>query len=189
MAERSQRARPRLDENALFEYAVEALAARAHSSAELRRKLRARAERAGDVARVVARLKECGYLSDRRFAETLASARLHNQGFGKTRVLRELRERRVAPAVAEKAVREAYAEVDETVLIEQYVERRILRAGRGGRLRDEKELASAYRKLLRAGFSHSNALRVLKRFAATPGQFDEFDPPEPEEAGEGTPGA
>ncbi len=189
MPEPRQRARPRLDENALFEYAVQALAARAHSSAELRRKLRAKAERAGDVERVVARLKDCGYLSDRRFAETLASARLNNQGFGKTRVLRELRERRVAPSVAEKAVHDAYAQVDETVLIEQYVERRILRGGRGGGLRDEKELASAYRKLLRAGFSHGNALRVLKRHAAKPGQFDEFEPPEPEAGEEETPGA
>ncbi len=188
MPERNQRPRPRLDENALFDYAVQALAARAHSSAELRRKLRAKAARAGDVERVVARLKECGYLSDRRFAETLAGARLHNQGFGKARVLRELRGRRVAPSVAEKAVRDTYAEVDETALIEQYVERRILRAGRGERLRDEKELASAYRKLLRAGFSHGNALGVLKRLAATPGQFDEFDPPEPEAAGEEAPG-
>ena len=44
------RKRAPLDAAALWEYALRVLAGRAHSSGELREKLRGRAERAADVA-------------------------------------------------------------------------------------------------------------------------------------------
>jgi hypothetical protein len=47
----------------------------------------------------------------------------------------------------------------------------------------EKELASAYRRLVRAGFSPANSIRALKKFAANPELLDGFEaePPEMEE--------
>src|ERR1035441_6212324 len=90
----------RLDAGGLWEYALKSLGARAHSIGELREKLRRRAERAGDIDGVLARLKEHQYLDDRRYAESYASARLANEELGRTRVIRELRARRVAPAGA-----------------------------------------------------------------------------------------
>ena len=101
--------KPKLfQETELLNYAVRALGGRAHSTGELREKLRRRAERAEDVDVVLGRLKEIGYLDDRRFAESYATARLENQGLGKMRVLRDLRQRRVAPQLAEQATAKTY---------------------------------------------------------------------------------
>src|SRR3954451_12353396 len=95
-----RKSRP-LDADALWSYALKVLSGRAHSIGELREKLRRRAERTADIDDIVARLKEHGYLDDRRFAEGYAAARLSNQGFGRGRVIQDLRQRRVAPALAE----------------------------------------------------------------------------------------
>jgi len=182
---RGARAGKKLAAEALWNFALKALGGRAHSAGELRRKLASRAAEPADVDTTLRRLKEHGYLDDRRFAESYAGARLENQGLGRTRVLRDLRERRVAPSVAERAVAKTYSGVDEIGLIENFVERKILRSRSGARLRDPKELAAAYRKLIRAGFTPGNALRVLKRVAHDPELVDGFEPPqEEEEAGE-----
>ena len=169
--------RTRLDADALWQYAVKALAGRAHSAGELRQKLRDRAQKASDVDATLARLKQSNYLDDRRFAENFAAARLDDQR-GRARVVRELRQRRVAPGVAERTVAKVYHDVDETALIESFVRRKYRTASREGLFQDEKELASAYRRLLRAGFSTGAIIRVLKRFAANPDLLDQFEPPE-----------
>ena len=167
----------RLDRAALWEYALRALAGRAHSTGELRRKLDRRAEQPGDVDDVLTQLKEYGYLDDRRFAESYAHARL-DQKLGRTRVVRDLRQRRVAPAVAEGTVQNVYRDVDETAMIEEWVRRKYRLAPREGLFREDKDLASAYRRLLHAGFRSGDIIRVLKRFAGNPDLLDSFEPPE-----------
>src|SRR5437763_17000249 len=99
-----------LDAEALWSFALKILSGRAYSAGELREKLRRRAERTGDIDEIVQRLKELGYLDDRRFAESFATARLSNEGFGRVRVIQDLRQRRVAPALAEKTVGKVYEE-------------------------------------------------------------------------------
>jgi len=168
----------RLDADALWEYALKSLGARAHSIGELREKLRRRAERAGDIDGVLARLKEHQYLDDRRYAESFASARLANEKLGRTRVIRELRARRVAPAVAERTVEKVYQGVPETALIEEWIRRKYRTAPREGLFQDQKDLAAAYRRLARAGFRTGEILNVLKRFAKDPELLDGFEPPE-----------
>jgi regulatory protein len=167
-----------LDANALWEYALKSLGARAQSIGELREKLRRRAERAGDIDGVLARLKEHQYLDDRRYAESFASARLANEKVGRTRVIRELRARRVAPAVAERTVEKVYQGVEETALIEEWIRRKYRMAPREGLFQDQKGLAAAYRRLARAGFRTGEILTVLKRFAKDPDLLDGFEPPE-----------
>jgi regulatory protein len=171
--------KPRLlNAAALWAYALKALAGRAHSMGELREKLRRRAERPPDIDDILARLKEDGYLDDRRFAEGFASARLANERHGRGRVLQDLRQRRVAPALAEKAVREVYEQVDEQALIDEWIRRKYRRTPREGLFQDEKDLAAAYRRLLRAGFRTGEIVRALKRFAKNPDLLDGFEPPE-----------
>jgi regulatory protein len=167
----------RLDAEGLYAYAVRALAGRSHSSGEMREKLRRRAARAEDVDAVIARLKDNNYLDDRRFAEGFAAARLSNQRFGRTRVMQDLRGRRVAPGLAEKTVGEVYRDVDEAALIEEWVRRKYRLAPREGLFQDDKDLASAYRRLLRAGFRTGEIVRVLKRFARNPELLDDFEAP------------
>jgi regulatory protein len=165
----------------LWEYALKILAGRACSAGELREKLRRRAQRAGDVDDALTRLKGHGYLNDHRFAEAFAAARLSNEKLGSARVLRDLRQRRVAPALAESTVRKVYQEVDETALIEDWIRRRYRLAGREGLFSEDKDLAKAYRRLLRAGFRSGEIVRSLKRFAKDPSLLDSFEPPEEEE--------
>jgi regulatory protein len=163
-----------LELEALMEYAVRSLASRAQSSGEIREKLRRRAVRVADVDVVLGRLKDLGYLNDKRFADSFASWRRENDGFGKTRVLRDLMARRVAPAVAKQAAEAAYKSVDETAMIEKFLERKYRGKDLGALLQEEKHLASAYRKLRAAGFAMGNSIRVLKRYAAEAERLEEM---------------
>jgi regulatory protein len=177
MRESRKRAPRLLDADGLWELALKMLGGRACSCGELRQKLRARAARLDDVDTTLARLKEYRYLDDRRFAENYAAARLENQRLGKSRVSQELRRRRVAPAVAEAAVERTYRQVDEVALIEEFIRRKYRDRSRDDLFRDDKQLASAYRRLMRAGFSSAGVIRTLKRFAADPELLDQFEPP------------
>jgi regulatory protein len=168
----------RLDGEALWAYALKILAGRAHSTGELREKLRRRAERAAGVDDVLARLKDLGYLDDRRYAEGFAAARLSSGKLGRTRVMQDLRQHRVAPALAERTVQKVYQDVDEEALIEDWIRRKYRLAPREGLFREDKDLAAAYRRLLRAGFRTGQIIRVLKRFAKNPELLDTFEPPE-----------
>ena len=57
---------------------------------------------------VIARLKDLGYLDDKRFAEMYTSIRVESGGFGQARVLQDLRARQVAPKLAEQTVLQAF---------------------------------------------------------------------------------
>jgi regulatory protein len=176
MAEKKPRG---LGAEALYQYALRALSARALTAAELREKLLRRAESSEDVGPILSRLKQYGYLDDVRFAENFSASRLENEGFGRGRVLRDLRKRRVAPPVAEDAVSQAYREADEIKLIENFLQRKYRGLSLDTFLAQPKNLAAAYRRMRAAGFSGENSLRVLKRFAAEPEILDSL-----EEAGE-----
>jgi regulatory protein len=174
MAERKPRL---LEAEGLWAYALKILGGRAYSTGELREKLRRRAQRAEDVDGILAKLKDYGYLDDRRFAETFASSRLSNEKLGSTRVIRDLRQRRVAPKLAESTVRQVYQDVDESALIEEWIRRKYRLAERENLFQEDKDVASAYRRLLHAGFRSGEILRVLKRFAKNPDLLDSFEPP------------
>ncbi len=174
---RKPRKPARLDAGGLWELALKTLAARACSSGELRQKLRLRAARLDDVDITIARLKEHRYLDDRRFAETFASARLENQHLGKRRIVQDLLRRRVAPSLAAATAAKTYQNVDETALIEDYIRRKFHDKAGSGLFQHEKDLASAYRRLSRAGFNSGSIIRTLKRFAANPDLLDGFEPP------------
>ena len=147
-------------------FAAQSLSARALSISELREKLKRRALEASDVDEVLARLKESGYLNDKRFADSYAGWRRDDGGFGKTRVMRDLMARRVAPAVAKQAAEAAFEGADEVAMIEKFLARKYRGKDLGALLQEEKNLASAYRKLRTSGFSTGNSVRVLKRYAA-----------------------
>jgi regulatory protein len=176
-----ERKRTKLDSAALWEYALRVLGGRAHSTGELREKLRMKAELIADVDPTLARLREYGYLNDRRFAENFAAARLENEGLGKTRVLADLSRRRVAPAVAQQTVGKVYEEVDEQKLAEDFVRRKFRMASKETLFQGDKEMASAYRRLVRAGFRSATVVAVLKKFARDPDLLDGFEPPEEQE--------
>lgn len=170
-----------LDADSLWNYALRTLSGRSYSVGELREKLRTRAARPEDVPATLSRLKEHGFINDERLAENFAVSRLENQGIGKARVLRDLRKRRVAPAIAERAAAEAYRDSDETALIEAYLRRKYRTVPLETAFAEPKALASAYRRLRTAGFSTGNSIRVLKRFASQAEMLDAIEDEECDE--------
>ena len=155
-----------LDSAGLLDYALRSLSVRSLTQSELRARLKARAEEASDVEGILAKLKGYGYLDDRRFAETYTRLRRENQGFGKYRVLRDLKGRRVAPALAERVVADAFRDADECALIEDYLRRKLRYTDRRPTLEDPRKLASLYRMLLRAGFTSAKILESLRKLSA-----------------------
>ena len=156
-------------------YSARTLASRAQTVSEMREKLKRRAARPEDVDEVLGRLRQAGYLDEKRFADSSANWRRDNEGLGKTRVVHDLMARRVAPAVAKQAADAAYRDVDEVAMIESYLARKYRGKDLGKLLSEEKYLAAAYRRLRTAGFSAGNAIRVLKRYAAEADRLEEAD--------------
>jgi regulatory protein len=169
-----------LDGEALWTYALKLLGVQARSTGEMREKLLRRAERPMDVETAIARLKDAGYLDDRRFAEAFAAARLANNKLGRARVIQNLRQRRIAPALAAETVRAVYKDVSEPALIEEWIRHKYHKAPREGLFASQKDMASAYSRMQQAGFPSGEILRALKRFAKNPDLLDGFEPPEPE---------
>ncbi|MGA8026799.1 MAG: RecX family transcriptional regulator [Bryobacteraceae bacterium] len=155
----------KLSREALWNYALRALGSRPHSAGELRQKLAQRAESSDDVDAAMAKLREYGFADDQKFSEAFAAGRLENRGFGRFRVLRDLRSKRIAPLIAELAVQKAFADTDEQDLIQRFLEKKYRGKDLTAFLNQEKNLANAYRRLRTAGFTSSGSLSVLRRYA------------------------
>src|SRR3984957_20535304 len=110
--QRSKKPRPPLDEPGLLDYAVKSLSAKMKSVRDLRRKL---ADRAAPetVDKVLARLKDLGYLSDGRFAEDFTPTRQENDKFRRRRVQQQLFQKGIASDLSNKTLTAAHATVDE----------------------------------------------------------------------------
>lgn len=176
-----KKAAAKLGEAELKEYALQLLAGRALTVAQLKEKLRRRAARPASVEPIVAQLKEYGALDDRRFAEAFSTARATSGQFGRRRVLAELARRRVAAGVAEQAVRQAFAGLDEDELARAWLERKYRNQDLGALLAEPAKLAGAYRRLRHAGFSSGAAVRVLRRFSRQADQLEGLEPDSPAE--------
>jgi len=174
---RKNRSRPaKLAEDALWDHALKLLSRRAYSSSELRNKLSQRAESPAAVPAVMQKLREYGYTDDQKFSEAFASSRLQNEGFGRFRVLRDLYQKRVSSNVAEQAVAKVFEGTGENELIDAYLARKYRSVVLHDFLQEDKNVASAYRRLRTAGFSSSASLAALKRHSQRAADWEE--PPE-----------
>ena len=158
-----RRSRKPLDEPALHEYAVGALARRMRSVAEMKRLLRPRVtpDAAGErmVEAVVRRLKDYNYLNDSAYAATFTTLRKENEKLGRRRVVTELKARGVHGEVIEKAVGAAYQGVNEEKLARAFLRRKRMR-----KPTSQKEAARIFRAMARAGFATGTILRILKKW-------------------------
>jgi regulatory protein len=170
----TRRAPPKLGPEALWEYALRILAHRPYSSAEIQQKLSRRSDSSAGLTAVLNKLREYGLADDAKFSETFASARLQNQNFGSMRVLRELRAKRVASGVAQKAIEKTFAGVDEAELARRFLERKFRGKNLAELLKDKQQLASAYRRLRTAGFSGGAAFKVLKSYSKVLEEFEDI---------------
>jgi regulatory protein len=171
----------KLTADQLWEFALKTLDRRAYAAVELRRKLSGRAETKSALEEVMKKLEAYKLLDDSRFAESYAVSRLEGQGFGARRVLRDLRARSVGAQVAEAAIRRVYSEVEETELAARFLERKFRSKNLPEHLREEKNLASAYRRLRTAGFGTAASIKVLKRFAQRAEELESLETDTPED--------
>ena len=150
-----------LDEAALYQYAVAALARQMRTVAELKRLMSRRVEpgEAGEskVAAVVARLLDQHYLDDPAFASTYTRLRQENQSFGKRRVQQELTRKGVQAELVASTIENAYAQVSEEELAGATSRASVLT-----KPEDEKQTARLIRRLVGAGFSFAIISKLLK---------------------------
>jgi regulatory protein len=150
-----------LDEAALYQYAVAALARQMRTVAELKRLMGRRVEvgETGEVkvAAVVARLLDQHYLDDPAFASTYTRLRQENQSFGKRRVQQELTRKGVHAELVASTMESAYEQVSEEDLARRYVARKRIE-----KPKDDKQTARLIRRLVGAGFSFAIISRLLK---------------------------
>jgi regulatory protein len=163
-----------LDEPALYQYAVAALARQMRTVAELKRLMSRRVEagEAGEskMAAVVARLAEQHYLDDSAFASTYTRLRQENQSFGKRRVQQELTRKGVHAELVASTLETAYEQITDDELARRYIARKRIK-----KPQDEKETARLIRRLVGAGFSFAIISHLLKSW--------EIDVVLPEEGG------
>jgi len=164
--QRSKKPRPPLDEPALLDYAVKSLSSKMKSVRDLRRKLADRAS-AETVDKVLARLKELGYLSDERFAAEFTRSRQENDKFGRRRVQQQLFQKGIASDLSNQTLTAAYQDVDEFALAKQYVQRKRMKPPA-----NEKETARAMRRLIVAGFTTKTVWKVLRSWGAEVEEVD-----------------
>jgi regulatory protein len=146
-------------EPALYDAAIKILTRRARSVSEMKKALIRRTADEDLIQKVVARLKQNGYIDDARYAKQFARLRTEGRKQGKFRVARDLRARGVPDRHIEAALEEAAQNTDEAAVVRQRIERK-LRSFRGEL--DDRRLASLYRSLLRAGFSADIIRRELR---------------------------
>ncbi len=106
---------PKDDPDAAYAAALRLLARREHSALELRRKLDQRGFAAALITPALERLQGEGYLSDERFAASLARHRA-DQGYGELRIRAELAQHGVDGSAVERALAELDADWVERAL-------------------------------------------------------------------------
>ncbi len=136
------------------------LATRELAEAQLRERLTRRQFDPGDIDEAITRLKAERALDDARTAAAYARTEANVRGRGRLRVLRHLNSMGVAPELARHAVDEAFGEVDESLLIERVLERR-LRPGESPR--NPKVAVRLHRYLIAQGFDFDQIRAALRR--------------------------
>ncbi len=141
------------------------LARRAYSVAELRRALERRFGAVGDrsstrpVSDALARLRQLGFLDDRKFAARYAASLAEKRAFGRHRIRRELKAKLVDYRTIEPALRLTFEETDEQELLERVLEKKV----RALRLPlTPRKLSSLCMSLLRHGFNSGDIMKAVR---------------------------
>ncbi len=148
--------------DALYEYALRALARRSYTEAELESRIRRRSASGCAVQTVIKRLRRHGYLDDARVAEAHSTLRRDRNAIGPKRVLLELERRGIAEQTAETAVADTYDGRDEAEIARTHLRRKTGVMSGKVRVEGPRELARLYRSLVRAGFRRSAIAEALR---------------------------
>jgi regulatory protein len=154
----------------LMTAALRMLAARARSEAQLREKLLAKEWLDHSLLdQCVARLKELGYINDRSFASSYARSRLQNRAIGRSRLARELTEKKVSREIIDETLEAVFEEVGEDQLLVKAIDKHIRLHGAPN---DPKSARRIFAHLMRRGFQYD---LIAKRLRSIRKDMDEQD--------------
>ena len=139
--------------------ALRMLARRPYSVAELRRELERKFPEAATVPAALTRLRELGYLDDKKFAEQAAYSLVHNRTFGRQRIRRELKAKLVDYQQIDSAIEHTFEDVNEFELLERALVKKV----RGLRLPvTHAKLATLCQSLMRRGFRAGDIIKAVR---------------------------
>jgi regulatory protein len=157
----------------LFKSALNMLAARPRSECQLRERLLEKYAPAPElIDECIARLKELGYIDDRRLAENYASSRIAGKPVGRARLARELTRKQVGRATIAEALDAVFEETDEDALIDRAIEQRVRTHGRPTDRNGVKRLSDY---LARRGFNYGLIARKLRALATENDENEEHE--------------
>jgi regulatory protein len=136
------------------------LARRELAEAQVRTRLAKRKFDEDDIDAAVARLRGERAIDDRRTALACARTEVRIRHRGRARVVRQIEALGIARDIARDAVAEVFAEIDETTLLEQALDRRLRH---GMSLSDPAVLRRVHRYLLGQGFEPGRVMTLLRR--------------------------
>jgi regulatory protein len=143
-----------------YTIALTLLSARELSESQLRTRLKRRQIDDEDIEAAVSRLKADGTLDDRRVAGAIARMESGIKHRGRARVIQKVRQAGIDSETANQAVDAAFEEIDEEVLLERAMERRL--RGTDRTELDDKGRARLVRGLAAQGFSLDAILKKLR---------------------------
>jgi regulatory protein len=143
----------------LLTVALRMLGRRPYSTAELRWALERKSRQSELISAAIARLRQLGYLDDRKFAEQYAYSLAHNRSFGPLRIRRELKAKLVKHEEIEPAIERVYQETPAVELLQKALDKR-LRASRLPLTRGK--FHSLCRSLMRMGFSSGDIIKAMR---------------------------
>jgi regulatory protein len=145
--------------------ALDYLAHKPRTEAEVRRKLRRQDAADAVIDDVVARLYELDYLDDEAYAADYVRNRFASKKYGPVRIRRELVERGVDRHVAEAAVDDLFEEEDPVAAAREHAEKRWARLADEDDPRRRKQ--KLYRYLRRRGFTSDTIYPLLDELERT----------------------
>ena len=135
------------------------LARRPYSIGEIRRALENKYPQSAQVTEAIGRLRELGYLDDRKFAEQYAYSLAQNRTFGPHRLRRELKAKLVNDQEIESAVELVYRETPAQALLDQALAKK-LRTFRLPLTRSR--FHSLCQSLMRLGFNAGDIIKAVR---------------------------
>jgi regulatory protein len=146
---------------ATYDRALNMIALRARSAAELRRLLVRKRELPENVDVAIERLLRAGFLDDASFARQFARNKALSAGLSRRRVQQELARRGVAREVADEAIDEVFAEehIDEEGTLERVARKKMKSLER---LDPAVQRRRLYSFLARRGYDSDDIARTLR---------------------------
>ncbi len=157
------------------------LARRPYSVAEMRRALEKKFGSGPPVQAALARLREIGYLDDKKFAALYASSLARNRTLGPHRIRRELKAKLVDYKVIEPALNQTFEEVDERELLERALAKKVKSLKLPA---TQAKIYSLCQSLMRRGFRSDDIMKAVRSRPELKPVAEDLDPNDLEQSKE-----